>query len=88
MENLRKVLFSQMKWEFNFDEKEQNDINRLAKEREGYFHCWTEDVDNSKDIPFVKKMALIEECETGEIKKVDYNLIKFINSNCHGQENI
>ncbi|MDE6702063.1 MAG: hypothetical protein K2K00_00110 [Muribaculaceae bacterium] len=78
MAELRKVLFSQMKWELSLDNDEQQTIDDLSKEREGLFHCWTEEVDNSKDIPFVKKMGLIEECETGKIREVDYNLIKFI----------
>ena len=78
MTEFRKVLFSQMKWELSLDEKEQQYVDALAKEREGLFHGWTEEVDYSKDIPFIKKMALIEECETGKILKVDYNLVKFI----------
>lgn len=78
MTDLRKVLFSQIKWELSLDDNDQQDIDALSKEREGLFHCWTEEVDNSKDIPFIKKMALIEECETGKILKIDYNLIKFI----------
>lgn len=78
MNNLRKVLFSQMKWELCLNEEDQKEIDNLSKERNGLFHCWTEEVDNSMDIPFIKKMALIEECETGEIHKVDYDLIKFV----------
>lgn len=88
MKNLRKVRFSQMNWEIGFDDKEQDEINKLAKERYGYFHCWTEEVDNSKDLPFVKKMALIEECETGKIKKIDFNLIEFIDCGNYDKENI
>lgn len=78
MNKLRKVRFSQMKWEYNFDEKEQEEINNLAKERDGYFHCWTEEIDESKSIPHIKKVALIEDCLTGKMHKVEYNLIKFI----------
>ena len=67
-----------MKWELSLDDNGQQHVDALSKEREGLFLCWTEEVDDSKDIPFIKKMALVEECETGEIRKVDYNLIKFI----------
>lgn len=78
MNKLRKVRFSQLKWEMCLNEKEQGELNNLAKERDGYFHCWTEEIDESKSIPYIKKMALIEDCLTGKLHKVEYNLIKFL----------
>ncbi len=52
-------------------------MEKLSKERNGYFHCWVEDVDTSKDIPCIKTMALVEDCSDGKVYMVDYQYIKF-----------
>ncbi len=49
----------------------------FARERNGWFHRWVEDVDTSKDIPYVKTMALVEDLEDGSIHMVEYNNLKF-----------
>lgn len=70
---LRKVSFRFTPYEFHPDrtETEEKEMEELSKEREGYFHCWTEDVDTSKEIPYIKKMALVENPEDGSIHMVE-----------------
>lgn len=48
-----------------------------AKVREGYLHCWTQEVDTCADVPVAKSMALIEDIEDGRIYLVDYQLLAF-----------
>lgn len=78
---LREVRFQLLNYEYLPDARqaEIEEMNNLTKERMGYFHCWTNDVDTSKDLPFIKKMALIEDIETGEIHMVEYTKFKFVN---------
>lgn len=79
-EDLRKVVFSLGNYEFDPDasEAEQNEMQELCKERKGYFHKLTEDVDNSKDVPFVKTMALVEDVESGNLHEVQTYNLRFV----------
>lgn len=52
-------------------------MEELSKERSGYFHRWVDDVDTSKDIPYIKTMALVEDKADGSIYMVEYNNLKF-----------
>ena len=65
-------------YESRTDEKELTEMEIKAKQREGYFHKWVEDLDLSKEIPYIKPIALIEDRESGELKMVDYYLVTFI----------
>lgn len=53
-------------------------MEEFSKERKGYFHRWVDDVDTSKDIPFIKTVALIEDEESGEVIMVEYYNLKFM----------
>ena len=77
--DLRKVVFSLGKYEFHpdADSKEQAEMEELSRERIGYFHRWVDDVDNSKDIPYVKTMALVEDIDDGAVHMVEYYNLKF-----------
>lgn len=77
--NLRKIIFSLGTYEFDPDASpaQEEEMKELCRERRGFFHRWTEDVDNSKDIPFVKAMALVEDADTGQIHVVEYHNIRF-----------
>lgn len=79
-EKLRKVTFTLGRNEFNPEPtpREQAEMEELTKQRNGYFHKWVEDVDYSKEIPFVKSMALVEEVESGEMHVVESYNIKFV----------
>ena len=79
-EKTRKVTFSLGRYEFDPDTTplEISEMEEMTKERQGYFHCWTNEVDTSKDIPFVKAMALVEDLADGKVYMVDYNLITFM----------
>ncbi|MDE6809868.1 MAG: hypothetical protein K2J42_07265 [Muribaculaceae bacterium] len=80
MYNLRKVSFCKKKYEFypDLNANEQAKEQELTKFRDGYFHKWVEEPDNSKDIPYVKTMALIEGIEDGEMYLIDSANIKFV----------
>ena len=78
--NLRKVTFS-----LGYDEcypdqtpQEVAQMIELSKERNGYFHRWVEEVDTSKDLPFIKSVGLVEDCEDGKLYTVEYQNLKFI----------
>lgn len=77
--SLRKVTFKLMHYEFDPDATPDGEAEteKLSKEREGYFHRWVDDVDNSKDIPYVKTMALVEELENGSMHVVEYYNLTF-----------
>lgn len=77
--DLRKVIFSLGTYEFIPDvtDKEKKEMDEHCKERRGYFHRWTEDVDCSKEIPFIKPMALVEEAESGTMYEVEPHNIRF-----------
>ena len=78
-ENLRKVVFSLGNYEFHPNETpvERQAMEERIKDRNGYFHKWVEEVDNSKEIPVIKPMALVEDAESGKIHEVEINNIKF-----------
>lgn len=78
--NLRKVTFSLGYPEFypNQTPQEEAQMRDLSKERNGYFHRGVEEVDISKDIPFIKSVALVEDCEDGKLHTVEYTNLKFI----------
>lgn len=78
--NLRKVTFSLGYPEFypNQTPQEEAQMRELSKERNGYFHRWVEEVDTSKDLPFIKSVALVEDCENGKLYTVEYQNLKFI----------
>ena len=53
-------------------------MEELIKERTGYFHRWVDDVDTSKDIPYIKTMALVEDEADGTVYTVEYQYLKFV----------
>lgn len=77
--NLRKVIFSLGTYEFipNATEKEKQEMDERCKERYGYFHRWTEEVDCSKEIPCIKAMAMVEEAESGKLHIIESHNLKF-----------
>lgn len=77
--SLRKVSFKLKHYEFDPDTtpNQEAEMKRLSKEREGYFHRWVDDVDNSKDIPYVKTMALVEELENSSMHVIEYYNLTF-----------
>ena len=81
--DLRKVRFSLGQYEFHpdADSKECAEMESLSRERIGYFHRWVDDVDNSKDIPYVKTMALVEDVVDGAVHMVEYCNMTFISDN-------
>ena len=76
---LRKVTFSLGRYEFHPDPtpKEEAEMEELSKERKGYFHRWVEDVDTSKDIPYLRPLALVEDIEDGSMHTVEYYNLRF-----------
>jgi len=78
-DSLRKVTFTLGHYEFHPDatSEENAEMNEFSKERNGYFHRWVEDVETSKDIPYVKTMALVEDFESGLVHMVEYTNLKF-----------
>lgn len=77
--NLRKVTFTLGSYEFlpEATPKEAEEMEELSKERWGYFHRWVDDVDTSKDIPYIKTMALVEDSTDGTVHMVEYQNLKF-----------
>jgi len=82
---IRKVCFTLVNpqnWEFNPDETEQEreELEGQMKEREGYFHCWTEDeiISPESGNYIVKKVAIIEDVATGEMHEIPHENFKFI----------
>ena len=78
--NLRKITFCLLKDGYlpNLPAAEEEKREELLRERKGYFHKWVEDVDCSKEIPFIKPMALVEEAESGTLYEVAPYNIRFI----------
>lgn len=78
-DNLRKVTFRITPYEFNPDEtpKELKEIEEQTKDREGYFHQWSSDVDTSKDLPYVKTVAIVEDADSGEVFVIDPENLQF-----------
>lgn len=79
--NLRKVTFSLARYEHypnsTETEKERDERKEYSKKRIGYFHRWVDDVDTSKDIPYIKTMALVEDLEDGAVHMVEYYNLNF-----------
>lgn len=77
--DLRKVIFTLGSPEFFPDPtpEEQMEWEELSKERSGYFHRWVDDVDTSKDIPYIKTMALVEDTTDGTVHMIEYYNLKF-----------
>lgn len=77
--DLRKVTFTLGSYEFlpNSTPKEREEMEELCKQRAGYFHRWADDVDTSKDIPYVKTVALVEDSADGSVYMVEYFNLKF-----------
>lgn len=82
----RKVYFTLINpqnWGFDPDETEQEreENEEQMKEREGHFHCWTEDeiISPESGNYIVKKVAIIEDVATGEMHEVPHENFKFIN---------
>lgn len=76
---LRKVTFTLGSYEFlpDLTPNEMEDMEELSKVRTGYFHRWVDDVDTSKDIPYIKTMALVEDNADGTIHMVEFHNLKF-----------
>ncbi len=58
--------------------REKEGMDELSKQRSGYFHRWVDDVDTSKDIPYIKTMALVEDNTDGTVYMVEYQNLKFL----------
>lgn len=58
--------------------EEMAEMKDYSKEREGYFHRWVDDIDTSKDVPYVKTVALVEDAENGRMHGVEYDNLRFI----------
>ena len=78
---LRKVAFTLGSYEFipNPTPKEKDEMEEITKKRTGYFHRWVDDIDTSKDIPYIKTEALVEDIEDGKLYTVVPDLITFLN---------
>ena len=78
--DLRRVTFTLGRYEFLPDStsREKEGMDELSKQRSGYFHRWVDDVDTSKDIPYIKTMALVEDNTDGTVYMVEYQNLKFL----------
>lgn len=78
--NLRKVKFCLAKIGYvpDLTREEREEEHELGRMRDGYFHRWVDDVDTSKDIPYLKPMALVEDIEDGKMHLVDYYNVTFL----------
>ena len=77
--NLRRVTFTLGSYEFipNPTPTEEAEMEELTNERTGFFHRWVDDIDTSKDIPYIKTMALVEDSADGTVYMVEYHNLKF-----------
>ena len=77
---LRKVMFKLGRYEFDPEAtpEEQKRLEECSKDRQGYFHRWVDDIDMSKDIPYVKTKGLVEDSEDNSLFKVEIENIHFI----------
>ena len=84
--DVRKVIFSLTEPhdygynpEMTKDDKEQRE--ERMREREGFFHCWHEVEEKSSCSGnfIIKKVALIEDLETGKVHEVSHEYFQFIN---------
>ena len=73
--DLRKVTFF-LVWDgFNPADDATPEENAETKERNGYFLGLVNDVDTSKDMPYIKTMALVEDLDDGSVHMVEpFNL--------------
>ena len=78
-DNLRKVTFRLGRYEYCPDLSPERiaEMEEYTRERHGYFHRWVEDVDTSKDIPYVKTMALVEDVEDGKVHTIETSNMQF-----------
>ncbi len=77
--DLRKVTYQLRNYE-NYPystPKQLQEMEELSKERHGYFHRWVEDMDYSKEIPFIKALALVEDVESGKMYEVETHNMRF-----------
>lgn len=51
-----------------------------GEELMGFFHCWTDEIMLDKDLPYVEKLALVEDSESGKIHRVHDSMIQFTES--------
>ena len=58
--------------------EEQKRMEEYSKDRQGYFHRWVDDIDMSKDIPYVKTMGLVEDAGDCSLCRVEIEDIHFI----------
>ena len=67
---------------FEFDPEatpeEQKRMEEYSKDRQGYFHRWVDDIDMSKDIPYVKTMGLVEDADDCSLFRAEIEDIHFI----------
>ena len=71
--DLRKVTFFLARDGFIPDATPEE--NAETKERNGYFLGLVNDVDTSKDMPYIKTMALVEDLDDGSVRMVEpFNL--------------
>ena len=72
--DLRKVTFFLARDGFIPDDATPEE-NAETKERNGYFLGLVNDVDTSKDMPYIKTMALVEDLDDGSVHMVEpFNL--------------
>lgn len=81
--NLRNITFTLGEPEYLYEatQAERKEMEELSKERTGFFHRWVEEVDTSKDIPYIKPMALVEDISDGSMHLVEYYNLKFYPEN-------
>ena len=77
---MRKVTFTLGQPEHwpNMTDVEKQEMEELSKVRNGYLHAYTQDVDTSKDIPFAKTLALVEDLTGGKMHLVDPLHMSFV----------
>ena len=78
MRNVKFRLLAQNGYRPGMSEEESREADELTKELSGYFHGYTQDVDTSKDTPYVKTLALIEDSADGHMYAVDPLLMSFV----------
>ncbi len=76
---MRKVTFSlgQHQYRPNMTKEETQRMEEITRTRNGILHAYTQEVDMSKDLPFVKTMALVEDIDEGQMYIVDPLRITF-----------
>ena len=84
--NLKRVVFTlKEEWDLSYDpyatEQELKESNERLKERDGLLHCWQDSEEKSPQSEnyLIKKVALIEDLETGKIHEIRPQNIRIIN---------